>query len=240
MSTITYPFVTKLASQDNLTKIGNKNPFVTELAIEDNFIKIGDKHHFSATDMFSTPFDYTFFNSLFNNSKKSLVYIRSLTRVLSRINIIFHSLFHHIIYKDESFSSIRDPERCIRIMRWAHKNGIYEKLEDNLDFKEANRRLRGAFIIGFSVPFWICLSDQKPSSKENSFRKKFIEYVCEYWRKLLRWDTAEVKDSFPSPNYNEWTGIVTLFEFKSIQSRFNNSRPSYWSFKLQNGLCQIK
>ncbi|KAK8835712.1 hypothetical protein M9Y10_040530 [Tritrichomonas musculus] len=184
-------------------------PFVTELTSKDNFTKIGDKHHFSATNMFSTSFDYTFFNALFNDSKKSLVYSRSLTRVLSRINIFCCRLSHHVIYKDESFSSIRDPERCIRIMRWAYKFGIYEKLEDNLNFKKAIKRLRRAFIIGLSVSFWIRLSDQKPSPHEDSFRKKFIDNVCEFWENLLGWDAAaEVKDSFPAPTYNEWKDII--------------------------------
>ncbi|KAK8894420.1 hypothetical protein M9Y10_022854 [Tritrichomonas musculus] len=184
-------------------------PFVTELASKDNFTKIGDKHHFSATNMFSTSFDYAFFNALFNDSKKSLVYSRSLTRVLSRINIFCCRLSHHVIYKDESFSSIRDPERCIRIMRWAYKFGIYEKLEDNLNFKKAIKRLRRAFIIGLSISFWIRLSDQKPSPHEDSFRKKFIDNVCEYWRKLLEWDAAaEVKESFPAPTFDEWKGII--------------------------------
>ena len=74
-------------------------PFVTELASEDYLTKIGDKHHFSTTSMFSTSFDFTFFNSLLNDSKKSFVYSRSLTRFLSRIIIFCCRLSYHEIYK---------------------------------------------------------------------------------------------------------------------------------------------
>ena len=94
-------------------------------------------------------------------------------------------------------------------MRWAYKFGIYERLENNLSFENAIKRIRRAFIIGLSVSFWIRLSDQKPSPHEDSFRKKFFDNVCEYWEKLLNWDAAaEVKDSFPAPNYNEWKDII--------------------------------
>ena len=190
------------------------NPNITQK--ENGLIhRIGDKEHFSLTDKYSISFDYEFFKGVIGQDNVD-DFIPNFVSVLSRINIFSCRVLYHEIYKDKSFSSMRDPERAINVMRWAYQFGIYESLSKNNTKEYVFSRLRRAFIIGISVTFWLRLSSIKPKDDNNtkkapslSRRELFLKLVCDFWTKLIENQQDNYLNSyFKSPTPKEWEDII--------------------------------
>lgn len=149
-------------------------------------VRLGDEIHFSLTDQFSTSFDFEFFDALFKDQITSELVIDQLNYILSMINVFSCRVLYHVIYQDESFSSIRDPERCIRILRWAYKIGMSAELPKPYNEADVFDRLRKAFIIGLSVSFYIRLSNNKDKETGKTDREKYSEALSNYWKFILQ------------------------------------------------------
>ena len=199
------------------TNVSSNNPIEHRM-----FQRIGDKEHFSLTDKFSISFDYEFFEKVIQAKEEIEPFRFNFVQFLSKINIFCCRVLFHEIYKDKSFSSMRDPERCINIMRWAYKFGIYKKLEDNNDEKYVFERLRLSLIIGISIAFWVRLpssptaTDKTGQSLNISWRRHFLNLIHEFWTKLINSLTSipvchawEVfKEHFKAPTPEEWENII--------------------------------
>ncbi|OHS98298.1 hypothetical protein TRFO_35297 [Tritrichomonas foetus] len=199
--------------------------------------KIGDKYHFSTTSKFCTSFNIQLFNEIYpNDPTQARCVQKDIINAISLINVFSCRTLYHEIYQDESFSSIRDPERCINIMRWAYNFGLFEPIPKNKTPEIVLKRIRRAFIIGLSTTFYLRLSSQTTKDSPTGDRIRFLEFVCNFWRRIIEKDNIEIGNAkkqklaevpefqkaevqrlcnkppleliFPAPTPKEWIAIL--------------------------------
>ncbi|EAX92727.1 hypothetical protein TVAG_329880 [Trichomonas vaginalis G3] len=88
-------------------------------------------------------------------------------------------------YGDESFISLRDPERCSTIIRWFHKSGILSADAP----KDFDNKFRYSLVLALSVVYWFKLNEK--------MREDYINKIIEVWRSIG-------SKQFPSPTADEW------------------------------------
>ena len=155
--------------------------------------------HFSQLPEYSFCFDEEFYIKLCQN--KPLEMKNAIETVISNLIIYASRLMTDKnvgFFKDPSFSSIRDAERCSKLIKFFFKFGIFE------DFKEPSfERMRKAFILAFSVSFWVRLSDFVAEGSKISLRNEFLSEIIAFWKKQKAPDVFK-----PPETVYEWNNLI--------------------------------
>jgi len=136
--------------------------------------------HFSFTSTYTIPFDDKFYSDHPGISKENN------NKIMEEMNIYACQKLLEV-YDDNSYSSLREPERCIQITRWAYKFGLSEEFDNgNKKTEYILQRMTKAFIFGLTIAYTIRLSNDSDSKNPESERTKFIKDLLEKWKEIVK------------------------------------------------------
>ena len=195
-------------------------------------LSTGKMIHFSASSSYSVCFDFKFFSQSSDSTMKMIfkddtsIRTQKVHSFISRLNAYAGRLFINKkdgIYKDNSFMSIRESERCANLMRWFYKKGIYEfSTSKNWSSKLTSSQLfRKSFMLAFSVTYWLRLSDYKLENQKICDRDSFINKIIKKWEELIV--TPEFNFLFPilqPPTFDEWINQTIKHEQQKYADLF--------------------
>jgi hypothetical protein len=124
-----------------------------------------------------------------------------------------------LIYKDHSFSSLREPKRFIQLLRYFYKYGLNEQLSSIQSNKlEVLGRLRKVAILSFSLTYLLGLIDYS-FGQGKSQREIYLKLICQSWTDFTQKKGQILQDYFKAPSPSEWTDLL-LEETRSFSNIF--------------------
>ena len=185
-----------------------------EKPLPNNYSHTSELIHFSSKCNYSTCFNWEFFKENTNSYFTSFQIAFRMHEFISRLNIYAGRIITEEVYQDPSFMSIREPERCVHLMRWFYSEGIFDHKKD----ENKIIRFRKSFLFAFAATYWLRLSsfsNEKEGENTSSERDIFLEKIIKMWEKLLQNSRYKVlADYMKVPELSEWNNLIKDEEHK--------------------------